>query len=185
MIHCIGSSKRGDYKISRQKERILLLALGNDILGDDGVGLVAARLLRNEFFEAVVIVESGEAGLALLEIMAGYGKALLLDAIVTGKYPPGTVAEFRPEDFKRVMAPSPHYAGIPEVLDLAERMKIPFPQEIRILALEVEKVDEIHEGLSSTVEQALPGFIEIAGEILRGWLGKSVGRERKSQNSNS
>lgn len=152
----------------------MLLALGNDILGDDGVGLMAARLLRDEFGEEVEVVESGEAGLALLEIMAGYGKALLLDAIFTGKYSPGRVLEFHHGDFKRVMAPSPHYAGIPEVLDLAERLEITFPKEIRILAIEVEKVDEIREGLSSTVEQALPEFIDKARAILRDWLGRDV-----------
>ncbi len=131
---------------------------------------MAARVLRNEFGDEVEVIESGEAGLALLEIMAGYGKALLLDAIFTGKHPPGRVMELHHGDFKRVMAPSPHYAGIPEVLDLAERLEIPFPKELRILAIEVEKADEIQEGLSATVEQALPEFIDKARDILRDWL---------------
>jgi len=48
--------------------RILLLALGNDIMGDDAVGLVAARALKNEFSDGVDIVEASVAGFRLLEI---------------------------------------------------------------------------------------------------------------------
>jgi Ni,Fe-hydrogenase maturation factor len=77
-------------------KRCLLLALGNDILKDDGVGLAAASLLRSEFKGAVDIVEASGTGLALLELLAGYDRALLLDAIFTGNAPPGTVLEFSP-----------------------------------------------------------------------------------------
>lgn len=52
-------------------KRCLLLALGNDILKDDGVGRAAAGLLRSEFKEAVDIVEAPGTGLALLELLAG------------------------------------------------------------------------------------------------------------------
>ena len=82
-------------------KRCLLLALGNDILKDDGVGLAAAGLLRSEFKEAVDIVEAPGTGLALLELLAGYDRALLLDAIFTGNAPPGTVLEFSREDFQK------------------------------------------------------------------------------------
>ncbi len=154
------------------ERKCLLLALGNDLLGDDGAGLLAARLLREEFQDEVEVVESGEAGLALVEMMAGYERALLLDAVVTGRCPPGTVLEFSPQDFRRVVAPSPHYAGLPEALDLAGRLGIPFPKEVRILALEVENPWAFREGLSPPVQKALPAFVERAGQTLRGWKGQ-------------
>lgn len=147
----------------------LLLALGNDLLGDDGVGLAAARLLQPEFQGAVEVVETSEAGLALVELMEGYQRALLLDSIITGRCLPGTVLEFSPEDFQRVLAPSPHYAGLPEVLALAGNLGISFPQEIRILAVEVAEPRTFHEGLSPLVEQALPGFVAQARQVLDGW----------------
>jgi len=154
--------------------RILLLALGNDILGDDGVGLAAARILRREFQEDVEIVESSEAGLALLELLEGYERALLLDAVVTGSSPPGTVLEFSPEDFQKILAPSPHYAGLPEVLQMAQRLDMAFPKEIRILALEVEDPFEFREGLSPSVERALPALVERARQVLEGWRVKGL-----------
>ena len=156
--------------VSRQ----LLLALGNDLLGDDGAGWAAARLLRAEFGEEVDIVESAEAGLALVELMEGYRRALLLDAVVTGGCAPGTVLEFSPADFQRVIAPSPHYAGLPEILDLARQLEIPFPGEIRILALEVEEPRVFREGLSPAVAQALPAFVARARQVLESWRCQSL-----------
>jgi hydrogenase maturation protease len=149
--------------------RTLLLALGNDILGDDGVGFAAAREIGARFGEAVEVVCSSEAGLALIEHMEGFPRALLLDAIVTGRAPVGTVHEFAPADFRRVLAPSPHYAGLPEILDLAERLQLEFPKELRVLAIEVEDPYEIREGLTPGVERALPAFVARAAEILESW----------------
>jgi hydrogenase maturation protease len=154
----------------RMPRRCLLLALGNDILQDDGVGLTAARLLRDEFQKSVDIVEAPGAGLALLELLEGYDRALLLDAIFTGYAPPGTVLEFSRDDFQKAAAPSAHYVGLPEVLRQAERLGIVFPQELRILALEVASPFESHAGMSPSTRGALPGYVDRARQVLQGWL---------------
>lgn len=160
--------------MSPPNRRILLLALGNDLLGDDGAGLAAARILRRELEGAVEIVESSGAGFELLELLEGYESVLLLDAIVTGGHPPGTVLELSREDFQEVLAPSSHYVGIPEILKMAERLGVPFPKEMRILALKVEDPYELREGLTPAVERALPAFVERARQVLEGWRFKGV-----------
>lgn len=152
------------------RSSIIVLALGNDLLGDDGVGWEAARQLAEQVPPFVHIVETGEAGLALLELLEGYDRALLLDSVVTGEYPPGTVVELSPEAFRRVIAPSPHYAGLPEVLEMARQLQLHFPQEIRILAMEVQQPDQFHVGLTPPVRRALPDFVERARRILHEWL---------------
>jgi len=81
--------------MSERSACILVLALGNDLLGDDGVGLEAARQIAGQVDGSVEVVETGEAGLALLELMEGYERALLIDSVVTGRYPPGTVKSSR------------------------------------------------------------------------------------------
>jgi hydrogenase maturation protease len=150
--------------------RCLLLALGNDILKDEGVGLAAARLLRAEFQEAVDIVEAPGAGLALLELLEGYDQALLLDAIFTGYAPPGTVLEFSREDFQQAAAPTAHYVGLPEILRQAENLGLAFPRELRVLALEVENPFELHAGLSLSTREALPSYVDRARRVLQGWV---------------
>ena len=150
-------------------KRCLLLALGNVILKDDGVGLVAAGLVRSEFKGAVDIVEAPGAGLALLELLAGYDRALLLDAIFTGNALPGTVLEFCREDFQKAAAPLALYVGLPEILRQAESLGLEFPRELRILALEVENPFELHTGMSPSTRGALPGYVARARQVLQGW----------------
>ncbi len=156
--------------MNERSARILVLALGNDLLGDDGVGLEAARQIAGQVDGSVDVVETGEAGLALLELMEGYERALLIDSVVTGRYPPGTVIEFSPEDFRKVVAPSPHYAGLPEVMEMAHRLQIPFPQHIRILAMEVLNPYDFRIGFSKPVQEALPQLVQRARQVLQGWM---------------
>jgi hydrogenase maturation protease len=156
--------------VSDAPPRILVLGLGNDILGDDAVGLLAARRLRSLLPETVDVVESGGGGLDLLDALEGYERALLLDAILTGKHPPGTILEFSAEDFKKDDAPSPHYAGLPTVIQLAESLGICFPTIFQIVAVEVENPYEVLEGLSKPVEASLPAVIERAEGIVHAWL---------------
>jgi hydrogenase maturation protease len=150
-------------------KRCLLLALGNDILKDNGVGLAAASLLRSEFKGAVDIVEAPGTGLAFLELLGGYDRALLLDAIFTGSAPPGTVLEFSREDFQKAAAPSAHYVGLPEILRQAESLGLEFPRELRILALEVENPFELYEGMSPSTRKALKHYVALVRKVLQGW----------------
>ena len=150
--------------------RILVLGLGNDILGDDAVGLLAARRLRALLPETVDVVESGGGGLDLLDALEGYDRAVLLDAILTGKHPPGAILEFSAEDFKKDEVPSPHYAGLPTVIQLAESLGIRFPTIFQIVSVEVENPYEILECLSQPVETALPAIVERVRRIVHGWL---------------
>lgn len=150
-------------------KRCLLLALGNDLLKDDGIGTVAAGLLRSEFKEAVDIIEAPGTGLALLELLAGYDRVLLLDAIFSGSAPPGTTLEFCREDFQKAAAPAALYVGLPEVLRQAESLGLEFPRELRILALEVENPFESHEGMSPAARQALPEYLDRARQVLKRW----------------
>jgi hydrogenase maturation protease len=161
---------RGEnVNMNRMPRRGLLLALGHDVLKDDGVGIAAAKLLQEEFQEAVDIVEAPGTGLALLEILEGYDRVLILDAIFTGYAAPGTILEFCREDFQQA-APSIHYAGLPEVLRQAGSLGVEFPQELRLLALEVENPFEFHAGMSPLTRGALPNYVDRARQVLKGWV---------------
>lgn len=153
----------------RQRPRHLLLALGNDILGDDGVAHFAARALSPTVKAGLHIEESSEAGLALLELMEGFDRVLLVDAIKTGTHDPGEIIELTTDDFRTIVAPSPHYAGLPEVLALAECLGVPVPADIRILAMEVEEPYVVREGLTPRVAAALPRLIQRIETILSEW----------------
>jgi hydrogenase maturation protease len=160
--------------------RILLLALGNDLMGDDAAGLAVAKLLRQELTGEIDVVESSAAGFELMELLEGYDRALIVDAINTRTNPPGRVLEFTAEEFTGHAAWSAHYAGLPEILELASRLEIPFPSEIRILAMEIDPLFETRIGLSDQITLALPKFLARARSILHDWLAEKAFAPRES-----
>jgi hydrogenase maturation protease len=147
----------------------LVLALGNDIMGDDAAALIAAQHLKDLRPDDVEISETLEAGLALLDILSGYYRVLLLDTIVTGLHAPGTILELSACDFTKVLGSSPHYAGLPEVIELSRQLAIPFPKDIRVLALEIETPTDFSDTLSPVIQDAMPGYIQEARRILERW----------------
>ncbi len=160
-------------------DRVLLLALGSDFLGDEGAGLIAAGLLKDEFRNGVDIVE-GPGALALLGLLECYDRVLLLDTVFTRGVPPGTVLEFCGADFQKLAAFSGDYLGLAEVLRLAQRMGLEFPQELRILALEVEDPWEASQGPGPATRKALPGYVDRARQVLHHWqdLGRVAAEPR-------
>jgi len=159
--------------VTEHSLRILVLGLGNDILGDDAVGLLAARRLRASLPASVDVLESAGGGLDLLDLLEGYGRALILDAIATGEHPPGTLLEFSAADFQKVIAPSPHFAGLPELLQMARQLTIPFPETISVLACEVADSYQIREGLSPSADAALPAVVARAERIVASWVSET------------
>lgn len=152
---------------------ILVLALGNDIMGDDAAALEAAEILKKAFSGGVDFVATLETGLALMDLMSGYRRVLLLDSVTTGHHKPGTIIEFAREDFNKVLGPSPHCMGLPEVLELADCLSIDFPQEIIILAIEIEFPSDFSESLGETIRQKIPIYVDKAATVLNRWLTNS------------
>jgi hydrogenase maturation protease len=148
--------------------KTLVLGLGNELLSDDAVGLLAVRALAREVEpgDDVEIVETALSGLALLDYFIGFDRALILDSICTGRHPAGTVTEISPSDLTAVGAPSPHFAGLPELLALARRLELKFPSEIRILAVETADPYTLGGRLTPAVEQALPELVARARAAL-------------------
>ena len=157
------------------KNKTLILGLGNELLGDDAAGVIAARQLRKRLGEKVKVIETSLAGLALLEILIGYDQVIIIDAIQTNKYPPGTIYELNDSDLDSVIAPSPHYAGIPEMLALAQQLQLEFPKKIKIFALEVADPYTIGKGLSKSVENAMESLINRVQDQVNNWLVPSYG----------
>jgi hydrogenase maturation protease len=80
------------------KERILVLGVGNLLMGDEGVGIHAVReLMERTLPPHVDVIDGGTAGLDLLHIMEGYERVLIIDAVDVGEEP-GAILRFGPQD---------------------------------------------------------------------------------------
>ena len=136
--------------------KIKVLGLGNDLLADDGIGHLAVAALEPRLAGRADVEATALHGLALLDLLTGYDAAVVLDAACTGGHPVGTVHEIDPATLARIDSPSPHFAGFPEMLDLAARLDLHFPRRLRILAVEVLDPWTIGGAMTPAVRDALP-----------------------------
>jgi hydrogenase maturation protease len=150
-------------------DRTLVLGLGNELLSDDGIGITAIRALRDKAEGHADLVETSMCGMALLDYFIGYRRAIIIDAISTKKVEPGSILEFTPADLDSVIAPSPHYAGLPEMLAVAKSLELEFPEEIKIYAIEVADPYTIGGGISDAVRASIPPLVDKVLADLEAW----------------
>lgn len=136
----------------------MVLGLGNPILGDDGVGIRVARALEGRLNRPeITVMETSTAGLGLLDLLAGYDRAIIVDAIQTGEGKVGQVYQLEPEAFNSTRhAASPHDVNLATALELGGRLGINLPKEIVIFAIEVENVTSFSEQCTPEVGRAIP-----------------------------
>jgi hydrogenase maturation protease len=150
--------------------KLLILGIGNPILGDDGVGFhVAQELARLITDDAIDIEDASTSGLNLLDIIMGYDKVVIIDAIKTEGGEPGEIYRLRPEAFiKSVhLATSMHDLNLPTVLEVGNKlMPEEMPREIVIFAIEVEEIEKFTEEMTAKVKEAVPKVVKLVlGEI--------------------
>ncbi len=148
----------------------LVLGLGNPILRDDGIGPRVARELEGKLIENVTVAETSLAGLNLLDLMVGYDKVIIIDAIKTDKGRPGRIYHLNVDDFQFTRhAASTHDINLATALELGKKMGLLLPQQIDILAIDVEETDHFGEELTPEVEEAIPVCLEmILAELTAG-----------------
>jgi len=142
------------------KHKTIVVGLGNELFGDDAVGLVAVHKMAETASDRADFIATGLHGVALLDLFIGYDKAVIVDAIKTGQYPPGTIIEIDPEELVPNDNPSPHYTGIPELIKLAGELKVDFPREFKIVVMEVANISDMGCDLTEAVAGAMDKFTE-------------------------
>ncbi|MCL4865475.1 MAG: HyaD/HybD family hydrogenase maturation endopeptidase [Gemmatimonadales bacterium] len=152
-------------------EPILVLGLGNPVMGDDGVGLAALEQLRAGFLlpKDVELADGGTWGMRLLPMLQDHDRVLFLDAIAAGK-PPGTLVRLDGDAIPRgigVGKLSPHQVDLQDVLAAATLLGR-VPSQMVALGLQPERV-EMRVGLSPAVEAQVDSLVAAAVECLAAW----------------
>ncbi|MCP4542980.1 MAG: hydrogenase maturation protease [Chloroflexi bacterium] len=144
--------------------KTLVLGMGNTILCDDGIGIYVAqeaakRYQRND----VDFVEASVGGLRLLDVIGGYERVIMVDAIQTRDGKPGDMYRIHPNDLKVSMhSGSTHDVSLPGALALGRGMGLTLPtdEDFIIIAIEVEEVLTFGEECTPTVEATIPRAAE-------------------------
>lgn len=140
----------------------LVLALGNPIRSDDGVGIAALRCLEEDprVPGAVDLVEGGTKGLELVSWISGMSRLLVLDAVDVGAVP-GTVVCIRGSELRSLPCNgNVHDLALVDILN-ALRLLGQEPQEIILLGIQ-PGTTELGTSLSESVESSLPLLVEAA-----------------------
>jgi len=123
--------------------RVVVIGLGNPLMGDDGLGLAVLAELRSGYSwpENVELVDGGTWGLSLLPVIEDADELILIDAINAGEAP-GTFVRLERERLPRYLATkiSPHQVDLHDVLGLAE-LRGTLPQNTVALGLQPESVE--------------------------------------------
>ena len=125
--------------MDENKNSTLILGIGNDILTDDGIGpKLIIELQKAMDHPHVTFLTAAVGGLEILELIKDYGSVIIIDAIKTKDGIPGTVYKLTPANFKETLHLSSfHDVSFLSALDLAEKMEIPIPNQIDIIAIEI------------------------------------------------
>jgi hydrogenase maturation protease len=140
---------------------LLVLGLGNLLLGDDGVGSAAIALLLDRYRPPrdVRVLDGGTLGLSLLPYLDEADAVLLVDAI-RADAPPGSLVRLDGEQVAPAVATrlSPHQIGVSDLLDGA-RWLDRYPARLVLLGI-VPETMELAVGLSPEVAKSLPDLVE-------------------------
>ena len=143
--------------------KTLILGLGNSVRADDGVGLYIARALQEKInLPDIMISESPGAGLDIIELLTGFDKAILIDAIQTSNSKAGQVYRLDVQALQTTRhALNPHSADLATSLETGRRLGLPLPSEIIIFAIEIADVDSFSEECTPVVSRAIPVCIDM------------------------
>jgi hydrogenase maturation protease len=142
---------------------IAVLGLGNPVVSDDAVGLHVVEklksLLEADPVPGVDVHLSTRAGFELIDILQGYERAVIVDAIESTDPTPGRVRQLDLKHFAgSVRLNSAHDINIATAFELAAKLGIPMPSEVEILAVEVGDARTLSEELTAPVAAMVEGL---------------------------
>ncbi len=129
----------------------LILCLGNEIAGDDGVGLYIGKRIKGNI-RGWDVKLSNKSGFYLLEEMEGYREVIIVDSIILREGKVGEIIEGELSPSSHPF-PSPHLLSLPQALSLGRRLGLFLPTRVRFLAIAIAP-PSFGEGLSEKVLKA-------------------------------
>ncbi len=149
--------------------RVLVLGIGNVLMGDEGVGVrVVEHLSQMPLPDGVECLDGGTGSFLLLEPMQRAGRVVLIDATIDGN-PPGTVQRLTPKfstDYPKTL--TAHDIGLKDLLDAAYLTGGKLDVTLFAVSIEPLAGTGLELELSETLARRVPEIGEmVVEEILR------------------
>lgn len=143
---------------------LLILGIGNYLMGDEGVGVQTALALQEmPIADTFDVVDGGTGGFHLLEFFEVHDKVILIDATLDNNEP-GTIRLIQPrfaQDFPRAM--STHDIGLRDMVNALQLMdKMP---KIYLFVVSIESIQQQGIELTPSIKKAIPILVEKVIEL--------------------
>jgi hydrogenase maturation protease len=145
--------------------KILILGIGNVLMGDEGIGVHTIKELENVTLPPNVdLLDGGTGGFHLMSYFQEYRKIIMIDATMDGKET-GSVSLIKPRfasDFPKSL--SAHDIGLKDMIESITIIdKLP---EIFLITVTISEIRSMYMELSEEVKNAIPDVIKKIKELL-------------------
>ena len=143
---------------------ILVMGVGNYLMGDEGVGVrVVEALAQRAIPHYIDLLDGGTGGFLLLDRFQAYGKVIFVDATMDGAAP-GSRRLIRPRfasDFPKAL--SVHDLGLKDMIEAIYLMD--HHPDLYLLTISIDGIDPMSIDLSSAVEAAIGPAADLILEL--------------------
>jgi hydrogenase maturation protease len=151
--------------MTQPQARCLILACGNTLRGDDGLGPWLAAWAVNRFHSeaGLRVISRQQWTLELAEEIARSESVLFIDSSVESA--PGAIKMLPIHPSAAAQGLATHHLGAPELLALGRDLYASVPQNALMLTVGAEST-ELGEGFSGSVTAALPDVCRLLEETI-------------------
>ena len=149
--------------------KTIVIGLGNPILGDDGAGWKVVEMLQNDLPEDIEVDFLAGGGLSVMERLVGFDRAVIVDAMNTGRSPKGSITVFSLKDLPNPFLGhlgSAHETNLLTALEVGQSLGAHLPDQVTVVGIESPDVYDFAEYLSPEIGAAIPGAVKTVLEIL-------------------
>lgn len=149
-------------------KRTIIVGIGNPVLTDDAVGLRVARELDRALSgrKDVDVKELHVGGMALMETLVGYDRAIVVDAMIGGASA-GNIHRLKAGELKETRhSACAHNTSLRVALEVGRFLNMPLPGDIEIWGIEPQDMETFGEQMTDRVEQSVPGVVQEIMETL-------------------
>lgn len=154
--------------MNERRNQMLVLGIGNVLMGDEGVGVAVVRALEADggLPPGVVCLDGGTGSFSLLPALREAGRVIMIDATIDGR-PAGTIDRLEPrfsKDYPRSL--TAHDIGLRDLLDSFHILGDPPP--VALYTVSIAGIRELGLELSPPVAAAVPLMVGLIRRELGG-----------------
>lgn len=154
---------------------MVIIGLGSPFLTDDGVGPRVVRELSGRGLPGIRLVEAHAGGLLLLEDLAGWESAVIVDALIDARRSPGEVVVADVTGTSQ-NADCSHDCTLSEALVMGRALGLDLPADhaIKLVGIVASDVSTFSEALTEPVAAAIPRACDAILALIAGAASGSI-----------